>query len=238
MDARPQLVGNRLVLVGSVLYLMEWVAIIAAGIGAPVGAAASRQDLLSAYVGHEQALGWAAGWFSVVLLGRVLVTTGLRSALAESGRPQRLMDFAVVAMAVGVALEIATYALVAGISWLSAHGGTVGQLRAVDAVSFALDGMLWGPTGLALACCGVAMWQSELFPRPLAGLGLVAGAMLVVVGLGLQAPRFAGLSGAVSSAALLFWVWMLWTGVLLWRRTGVSRPVSAPVPDRQPEPTA
>ena len=62
MDARPQLVGNRLVLVGAVLYLLEWVAIIAAGIGAPVGAAASTQDLLTAYVGHAQALGWPAGW--------------------------------------------------------------------------------------------------------------------------------------------------------------------------------
>ena len=49
---RPALVGNRLVLAGSVLYLLEWVAIVAASVNAPVGADASAHDLVSAYAGH------------------------------------------------------------------------------------------------------------------------------------------------------------------------------------------
>src|SRR4051794_31335435 len=114
---RPVLVGNRLVLAGSVLYLLEWVAIVAASVDAPVGAATGGHDLASTYAGHAQALGWAAGWFSVVLLGRILIMTGLRAALVASGRPSPLMDLAVAAMVVSVALEIATYAIVAGTAW-------------------------------------------------------------------------------------------------------------------------
>jgi hypothetical protein len=224
---RPQLVGNRIVLVGAVLYLLEWVAIITGNISAPVGADHSASAALAAYAGHAQTFGWAAGWFSVVLLGRVLIVAGLRTALRDSGRPQPLMDVAVAAMAVGVAVEVATYALVAGLSWLAAHGGTAAQLRALDAGAFYLNQMVWGPSGVALLCCAIAMWRSGLFPRALTGLGLLSGAVLVLVAVALQAPRFAGLSDALTSVAVLFWVWMLWTGVLLWTRT--ARPAERAV---------
>lgn len=227
---RPQLVGNRIVLVGAVLYLLEWVAIITGNISAPLGADHSPGAVLAAYAGHAQMFGWAAGWFSVVLLGRVLIVSGMRTALRDSGRPQPLMDVAVAAMAVGVALEVATYALVAGLSWLAAHGGTAVQLRALDAAAFYVNQMLWGPTGVALLCCGVAMWRSGLFPRALTWLGLLSGAVLVLVAVALQAPRFTGLSGALTSVAVLFWVWMLWTGVLLWTRSArpAERAVGSP----------
>src|SRR3954453_10450108 len=133
-DTQGLLVGNRVVLIGSVLYLLEWVAILGANFSVPLGADATRAQLLSGYVGHEDALGWAAGWFSVVLLGRILIVTGLRAALADSGRRQPLMDFATAAMAVGVALEVATYGIVAGTSWAGAHGATTGALRMLDSV--------------------------------------------------------------------------------------------------------
>src|SRR4051812_3045914 len=84
---RASLVGNRLVLAGSVLYLLEWVAIVTASVSVPLGATASAADLAKSYAGNAEALGWAAGWFSVVLLGRILIMTGLRTALAASGRP-------------------------------------------------------------------------------------------------------------------------------------------------------
>jgi hypothetical protein len=195
------------------------VAIIAASVNVPLGANASSSQLLDAYSGHEQALGWAAGWFSVVLLGRILITTGLRTALVDSARPQPVMDLAVAAMAVGVAVEIASYALAAAASWLLAHGGTAAQVSVLDAAAFDLNGLLWGPTGVALLCCGIAMWRSALFPRILTGLGVVSGLLLTLVGLVVQAPRLAGLAEGLTSGAFLFWFWMLWTGVLLGRRT-------------------
>jgi hypothetical protein len=61
------------------------------------------------------------------------------------------------------------------------------------------------------------MWRSGLFPRVLPGLGAVAGVLSALVALAFAAPRFAGMSQALSSAALLFWIWIIWTGVVLWR---------------------
>lgn len=214
---RALLVGNRLVLVGAILYLLEWVAIIAAHLDAPLGADTSTSHVASAYGAHPQLWGWAAGWFSVVLLGRILIMTGLRSALSDSDRSHPLMEIAVAAMAVGVVLEIATYALVSGASWALIHGAQVGTVQALDAAAFQLNQMLFGPTGVAVLCAGIAMWHSGLFPRVLSGLGLVAGALVTVVGLALVAPKYADLAGALTTAVVLFWVWMLWTGVLVWR---------------------
>lgn len=217
MQDRAPLVGNRLVLGGAILYLLEWVAILAAHLDAPLGADTSTSHVASAYGTHPQLWGWAAGWFSVVLLGRILIMTGLRGALSDSGRSHPLMEIAVAAMAVGVVLEIATYALVSGASWALVHGAQVGTVRALDAAAFQLNQMLFGPTGVAVLCAGIAMWHSGLFPRVLSGLGVVAGVLIAVVGLALVAPKYADLADALTSAVVLFWVWMLWTGVFVWR---------------------
>ncbi|NYD41090.1 hypothetical protein [Nocardioides panaciterrulae] len=228
MSRRTALVGNRLVLVGAVLYLLEWVAIIGAGVGVPLGATASAHDVLAGYAGHADALGWAAGWFAVVELGRVLLMVGLRSALAESERPHRLMDVAVAAMAVSVALEVVVYAVSAGASWSLAHGGSLATTRALDAVAFQTNLTVYGPIGVSLLCAGVAMWCSGLFARALSGLGLVAGLLFTVMGLALEAPRFAQAVQAISAAALIMWIWMVWTGVVTWRaRPRVARPRGA-----------
>jgi len=225
-DTQGLLVGNRVVLIGAVLYLLEWVAILGANFSVPLGADATRAQLLSGYVGHEDALGWAAGWFSVVLLGRILIVTGLRAALADSGRRQPLMDFATAAMAVGVALEVATYGIVAGTSWASAHGATIGELRMLDSVAFTVSGMLWGPTGIAILCCAAAMWRSQLFPRVLVIMGIAGGCLLTLLGAVFLAPRYVDVASALMIAPALFWIWMLWTGVLLWRHSEKRIPVA------------
>ena len=136
LSTSTSLVGNRLVLAGAVMYLLEWVAIIAANVDAPLGAEQSTPHVLTAYDGRVQALGWAAGWFGIVLLGRVLIVIGLRTALADSGRPHPLMDFAVAAMLASVVIEITAYAIVAGAAWSHAHGGSTDVLRGIDAVAF------------------------------------------------------------------------------------------------------
>jgi hypothetical protein len=199
------------------MYLLEWVAIIAGHVGVPLGATVGAAGISTAYDGHADSLGWAAGWFSVVLLGRVLVMTGLRSALTDSHRPQRLMDLAVGAMAVSVTLETCVYAVAAGASWSSGAHGSLAVTRSLDAVAFQLDQLLYGPLGVSVVAAGIAMWRSGLFPRVLAGLGAVAGVLSALVALAFAAPRFAGMSQALSSAALLFWIWIIWTGVVLWR---------------------
>jgi hypothetical protein len=215
---RQSIVGNRMVLIGAVMYLLEWVAIAAGQAGAPVGPAGSSSDVVATYTGHETGLGWAAGWFSVVLLGRILVMTGLRAALTDSGRPDRLLDFGIAAMAVGVALEIATYGLAAGTAWFASHGGGAAEVGVLDSATSELNGMILGPTGVAALVAGIAMWRSRLFGRVLPVLALLPGVVLVVVGLALAAPSLLGPARALSAVLLLFWGWMLWTGILLWRR--------------------
>jgi len=224
---RPGLVGNRLVLAGSVLYLLEWVAIIAANIDAPLGADVSAGHVTSSYSGSTTSWGWAAGWFSVVLLGRVLLVVGIRSALADSGRPQRIMDFAVVAMAASVILEVATYAVTAGSAWYLDGGGSADVVRGLDAAAFLLNNMIFGPLGVAILCSAGAMWWSGLFPRVLCGIGLVAGVGGVLVGVAASAPAATGTAAALGIAVPLFWIWMLWTGVLCWRRGDVTQDIAA-----------
>lgn len=216
------LAGNRLVLTGAVLYLLEWVAIVAASVGVPLGATASTHDVTSAYAGHTEALGWAAGWFSVVLLGRVLLMVGLRSALSRSGRGHPLMDAAVAAMAVSVTLEIVVYAVTAGASWSLTHGGSLATTRALDAVAFQANETIYGPLGVSVLCAAVAMWRSGLFSQVLSGFGVVSGAAFTIMGIAFVAPRFAGIAGALSAAALPLWIWMIWTGVVAWRARSSS----------------
>jgi hypothetical protein len=219
LGERTALVGNRLVLAGSVIYLLEWVAIVVAHLDAPLGADVSAAHVASSYAGNADVWGWAAGWFSIVLLGRLLIMTGLRSVLADSGRPQRVMDLAVATMTVSVAVEISTYAVVAGASWYVDHGGSITVVRGLDAATFELDHRVFAAAGASAMCAGAAMWASGLFPRVLSGLGLVGGFGMVLSGLVFNAPKFNGLNDTLSSGAALFWIWMLWTGVLCWRAT-------------------
>ena len=155
-------------------------------------------------------------------------TEGRRSgALA---RPHPLMRLAVPAMLASVVLEIATYAVVSGAAWAQAHGGTAASLRGLDAVAFQLNLMILGPAGVAMLCAGAAMWASELFSRALPVLALLIGALLTLAGLVSTAPKLSGLESALSFAIAGFWVWMLWLGVLLWRRTPARSTVLAANP--------
>lgn len=230
------LVGNRLVLSGAVLYLLEWVAIAVGHLDAPLGADVSAAHVTSSYSGSAGMWGWAAGWFSIVLLGRVLIMTGLRAALTESGRPQRIMDLAVAAMAVSVAIEVTTYAVVAGGAWYLDNGGSVSVVRGLDAAMFGLGKMVFGTAGVSVLCAVAAMWASGLFSRVLCAIGLVGGVLMAVAELAFGAPKFNGLNDALTSGAFLFWIWMLWAGVVCWRATTRQAASPAGEPGLPPAP--
>lgn len=215
---RHTVVGNRLVLVGVVLYLLEWVAIASAHLGVPVGPSGTPSGITDAYTGHVNAFGWAAGWFSVVLLGRVVLVVGLRAALGHDPRVRPLMDLAVVAMAVSVALEIMTYAVTAGASYALAHDGTAAMTSALDSVAWDLDLMVYGPLGVSVLVSALAMWRSTEFGRALCGIGALAGMVLVVQALLFSGPDQTSVAAGLQAGVGLFWVWMIWTGVVVWRR--------------------
>jgi hypothetical protein len=219
--------GNRLVLIGAVMYLMEWVAIIAASPDAPFGPGTGPAEVIAGYAGQAEKLGWAAGWFSVVLVGRVVFVVGLRAGLVAAGRPTPLIDIAVAAMTMGVVLEVASYGLATAAAVLSDEGRAAGVL-ALDRAASEVNAMLIGPTGIAVVCAAVALWLAGLAPRILTILGLTGGAVLVLGALALGAPGHAHALDAATSAVVLVWVWMLWLGVRFWRRTPTTSSPSEP----------
>ena len=212
--------GNRLVLAGLVLYLCEWVAIIGAGgIDVLFAPGTVPEKVVQAYAGRTDAFAWASGWFSVVLLGRVLFAVALRHGLRQSGHDHPVAELGVLAMTAGVIFETAAYALVMTAAILADHGAAVGTVVAFDTAGLSVEGLLWGATGVAVVALSWAMSRSAVFPRVLCVLGLLGGAGLLVRGLAFNAPGLASVQGALQAGVPAIWVWMAWTGVLMWRRT-------------------
>ena len=216
-----QLVGNRWVLVGGIVYLLEWVAIIwvgVVGVGAFVERGAAGPALVESYADHPDAMYAMAGWFAIVLLGRILLFIGLRQALADSGHRHPLMDFAVAAAAVSVTIEIASYGLAAG-AVTPAAAGDEGLTQAIDAATAGLNLMIAGGLGVAILCSAYCMWRSGLFSTPLNLIGAVSGVGIIGAQLTVS-PSWEALFNVLYAFPALFWVWMLWAGVVCWRRAG------------------
>jgi hypothetical protein len=218
--AERTFVGNRWVLVGGVGYLLEWVAIFwvgVLGVGETVVRGTSANQLLESYVGHVDAVTTMAGWFSLVLLFRILLFIGLRQTLADSGYRHPLMDFAVAAAAVSVTLEVASYGLGAAAGGLAEDGDRAGML-ALDQAAAGINLMLAGGLGIAIVCSTYCMWNARLFPTALNVIGLVSGVAIIGVQLTI-APATQALFDILFAFPVLFWIWMLWAGVLCWRHT-------------------
>src|SRR2546423_5529442 len=103
-STRPRLVGNRVALVGAAMYFLEWVAIVSIP-SVPTDKLGHDPSAIVAAYGHPRAIGVAAGWFSVVLFGRVVFAIGLRDAFRGLRRERLVADIAVVAKAVVGAVE-------------------------------------------------------------------------------------------------------------------------------------
>ena len=103
-----RLIGNRWTLVGAIVYLLEWVAIAGFHAGSTPTTFLKPDAVVAMYTSHAGGVAAAASWYSLVLLGRILFTVGIRDSLKRSGADTLLADFAVGAMAVSVILEIAT----------------------------------------------------------------------------------------------------------------------------------
>lgn len=212
------LVGNRMMLAGSLLYLLEWVGIIwtnSRGVAASVAIGTSAADLIPSFKGNETALTMMAGWFSLVLIGRILIIIGLKNALTASDRSHPIMEFAVVMMAMSVAFELLTYTFFATASHLGAEHPE--GMVALEWTSGTLNGLVFGTVGVSVLSSSWAMLRSELFVKALPILGIVSGIALALSALFIS-PSLSNIGGALSSGAALFWIWMIWTGILLWKK--------------------
>lgn len=221
VGARRGLAGNRYVLAGAVVYLMEWVAIIGSGLAGVTSTATvdeSVEGLLDSYTGHADAVAFMAGWFALCLLGRILIFIGIRASLTDSGlRGSPLMDLAVAAATVSVTLEIATYGIASAAAGLADPEDPAAMLL-LDRAAGWLNMTIAGGLGVAVVASAWCMHRSGLFSTPLNVLGIVSGLGLCLAQLSIS-PSLSTLFAVLGWSPLLFWVWMLWAGVLLWRRT-------------------
>ena len=231
---RKPLIGNRLALAGVVIYFLEWVGIAAFNIGnVPASQGTKAAEILAQYAQHGTALALMAGWLSLVLLGRILFVTGIRDGLRKSGAETLLADFAMVAMAASVILEIAAWTVAAGGAYAAANGADQSTIVGIDALANFLTQVIGAPLAASILAASVAMLQSRLFPAWLCWLGLVAGAVASVYGviagaafeaggscaaaLCLTGSVLPGLAQLLSVTLLGAWIWMIATGVVLFR---------------------
>ncbi|MPZ93738.1 MAG: hypothetical protein GEU96_02245 [Propionibacteriales bacterium] len=234
------LVGNRLALAGAVLYLSEWVAIFVASPPEPFGPGTDTSGMVAAYAEHTGAAAVSAGWFAVVLVGRVIFIAGLKASLRARPREQPLLDLALGAMAISVAIEIIVYAIIAAAAGLGADGASTETLSMLDGSAYWLGLMIFGPVGVAVLAGASAMLRSRLFARWICWVGLAAGAAAilgsVLVGAIGESWGPALVDTTTTVGALGMWTWMIATGVVLWRRSRVARINDASAAPPQPAP--
>lgn len=196
--------------------------------------------IAEAYSGEARSTALAAGWFSVVLLGRILFVVAVRKAFRDSGRESALLDFAVGAMAVSVAIEIVSLSLAPAAAWLAENDAEPATIVALDAAASISFLMVFAPIGVSVLATSAAIVGSQLLARWVGWLGVVAGALLIAGGI--LAAAALGDDGGFKDwgeqprviGALTFWIWMLATGVILWRRRP-GRTVSAAGPEPAPD---
>jgi hypothetical protein len=201
------------------------VAIIAAGgeIGPADPGTKSPEELVALYAHHPLQQAFLVTWLGVVLLGRIAIPVGIRAAVRQSGRPMALADVAVGAMVVSVVEELMAVAVVGAGAYLANHGADPSTLVTLDAIAGWMWRMIVAPLGASIALSAWSMLRSRLFPAWMCWMGLVGGAMLVVAGL-VSGPAYSGsaIAKTVADATMvgvpIFWLWMLITGVFLFRK--------------------
>jgi hypothetical protein len=229
MESRPELVGTRLALAGTLLYLTEWLVI-------PFMPDLPTDDLgegaaaiAAEYAEHGTQLAFLAGYLSFALLGRVLFVSALRSVLPDTRRERVLTEVALGAMIVSVAIEIVQLGLTAAAGWVAEADGEVAAIVALDAAGTVLFTVIVTTIGVSVLTSSLAMVFSGLFPRWIAWLGVVVG-VLVILG-GIVGTTGAGDTGTVHDLGepLMgppvagFWLWMLATSIVLFRRASPAR---------------
>ena len=220
---RPDIVGNKWVLTGAVVYLLEWVAIIPAGNSGPADPGSSKAEVLELYQDHPKAVLFIATWCSLVQLGRILIITGIRSAVRPTGDDTPVLDLAVVAMGVSVVMELLSIIAVATGQVLAVQGQQDAVL-VLDTMAGLAFACVLPPLGMSVALASYAMLRTRAFPLWIPASGCLSGAVLVAGGVAsgpgyLTAGVARDIGGAAALGIPLFWLWMLSSGILLARRS-------------------
>jgi hypothetical protein len=221
MAERPPLVGNRLALAGAIWYLLE-IPVLFPFVSATSPAPTKVAELVSFYANQKTNLLIGAAGASVVLLGRIAFSAGARASLSRTAGVRALADLALGAMVLSVVLEIAMTTLLAAAGRMAADGGPAPGIVALHYAAETVGFAVFPAIAVAVTSTALAQLIAAQFPRWLGWLGLVAG----VVGIAASAYAVATAQNLVGSGSPLlsswifgFWIWMIATGIVLFRRT-------------------
>jgi len=224
-DPLRHLPGNRVALAGAILYLLEWAFIVPSGVRVPP-AGTGPAEIAAAYTAQAPGIAFLIAGLSVALLGRVAFAAGLRNALRQTNETRALGDFAFGAMAASVILELVGEAVRGATGRMAAQGADPVVLAALHESFRGMSYMVYSALGLSIAVASLAMLLSREFPRWLAPLGLATGVLWI--GAGFYSALANNSIGGVTGFAFLGWViWLLATGVILFRRAGPIRPADS-----------
>jgi hypothetical protein len=210
---------NRLALVGVVVYLMEFIFIIPF-FREPPEAGMPASEIAAFYAANRtDILTYVAG-VSAAILGVLLFATALRSVLRQVGGGSTapiLADFALACAVVAIAVETVGMVLEGIAANMATYGedGLATVAAALHGAGFDVATMPWAVFVLAAS---LAMVLTAVLPRWIGWVGLVS-----AVGYGSGTVFLAydpdSALGLVQVAGwLLMIVWMLATGIVLFRR--------------------
>lgn len=210
--------GSRLALVGAIIYLLEWAFIIPSGVRLPPEGSGPA-EIAAAYAGQPlTGISFMVAGLIIVLLGRILFSAGVQSALRQTNETRALGDFALGAMTVSVVIEIVSEVVRLITTQLAAQGADPAVLRSLHDTWRALFFPVGAALGASILASSLAMLVSRAFPRWVAVLGVATG--LFWVGLAFYG-TLNNTQPGVAGIAWLAWVaWLLSTGVILFRRAG------------------
>ena len=220
VSAEEPVVGNRVALAGAIWYLLE-IPILFPFSSATSPSPLKATELVAFYSAQKTNLLIAAAGASVVLLGRIAFSAGARASLRRTAGVRALADLGLGAMVLSVVLEIAMTGLFAAAGRMAADGGQQGGVVAIHYAAETVGFALFPAIAVSVVATSLAQITSGQFPRWLGWLGLVAG----VVGIPASAIGVATAQNLVGGSPYLglwifgFWIWMVATGVVLFRRT-------------------
>jgi hypothetical protein len=213
--------GSRLALVGAIVYLLEWAFIIPSGVRVPPEGSGPA-EIAAAYAGQPlTGISFMVAGLIIVLLGRILFSAGVRSVLRQTNETRVLGDFALGAMTVSVVLEIMSEVVRLITTQLAAQGADRAVLTSLHETWRTLTFPVIAALGASILASSMAMLLSRAFPRWVAVLGVATG--LLWIGLVFYGTLTNSVPGVAGIVWLAWAVWLLATGVILFRRAGPIR---------------